>query len=192
MRKLFFLLICVTTLLSLTCCTNSTSSSSRVKLTDEQRQLLEDDFSVAMEEADFDWGDTPRHIPSLLAENNVFHLRMNNGPDPTLKALHFGPAPGEAALSIDNYEIKSASIFYGRSDTENDVFKSLPGVQKHIKNGVEWYFVSGTIESNLHVSWMCLLGEDSVFMSLVDISNETELTDKLAEKIMDDFLCIEF
>lgn len=148
-----------------------------------------------MKEEDFLWGDAPKYIPSVLVENDGFLMKASFDAMSKQKGLHFDLAPGDSSLSIGNYVFKNnfSSIYYGISNTELDLFRNAEQVRWYTKNGLEgWFSAFGSMGSGINITLMFLLDEDTACFVMVDMPNESELTDELMQKMIDDFSCISF
>jgi hypothetical protein len=164
------------------------------QLSAEQIGWLESQFDAAAESADFQWDDTPKYIPKILAVNGAIRMVVSYDPTTNQKGLQFGPLTGET-LTIENYKFNGSfcSVFYGISDAELDLFRNLEHVQKYKKDDVIWYFAAGVAYNNaLNISLMFMLETDTACFMIANAENETELTDDLMQKITNDFSCVVF
>jgi len=177
-KKICFILVCIA--LCLTSCAK------------EQTIRLEEKFDDAINEADFIWDGAPKYIPKILTENEDFQLKVSFDESSEQKGLHYSPAEGNSTMSVGDYKIVSSSVFYGISNEEIDSFRNIGHVINHTKDGVEWYFAANVIEGFLNVSLMFLPDKDTACYAIINVENETELTEELIQKIMDDFSCVSF
>ena len=192
MKKIFSVLICIVLFLPLACC----AGHSQSKLTEEQLMRLENLFDTALEEADVQWGDALRYIPKIFAENEDFRFKVSSDPESKQKGLHLDLASREfGTFSIGNYQFRNnfCSIFYGTSNEALGFYKSAEHVKRYKENGTEWYFSSSNFEGlKLSVLLVYMPDEASTCYVMVDLPNESEFTNKLARKMIEDFSCILF
>jgi len=192
MKRFCAMLVCVTLLFSFAGC----AKSPQAGLTKGQQVRLDDLFDAAMEEQGVQWDHTPRYIPNIFVENEEFRFKISVDQMNTKKSIQLDLASRElGTFSINDYHFRNnfCSVFYGISEEETNSFKDVDGVQKYVKNDTEWYFASlHYLESGLNINLMFLIDEDIACFAMVDLPNETELTDELAYRIMDDFSCVSF
>jgi len=195
LKKFYSVLVCIAFLLSLACCAKPTQEYAPPALTEEQALRLEGLFNEALEEYDFDWGDTPRHIPAIFADNEDFRFKVGIDPETNVKGLNMDLSSREFGnFSIGDYQFRNnfCSMFYGPNELP-DLYRDSSQFKRYEANGMEWYFSTYYVEGYmLHVLIRYDVDENITCNIMVDFPNETELTDELAQKMIADFTCVSF
>jgi hypothetical protein len=168
--------------------------NTQVQLTKEQASQLEAQFDFALKDADFQWDDTPKYIPRILAVDGAVHLRVSIDTISKQKTLSIEPAQGNETLTIDNYEFSLCAISYGLDEEVRQEIDSATEFEKHMINGIECWFAEGYAKekSCLLVNLMYFIDENTACFVAVYVKNETKLTKGFMRKMMDDFSCVVF
>ena len=197
MKKLCLILVCISVLLPLACCANPSQESvpEQSTLAEGQQKRLDVLFDAAIEATDFQWDDTPKYIPNILSDNENFWIKVGLDSETKQKGLHFDLAPEKSSLPIGDYQFRPnfISVFYGTDSERLNYFRNTERFKKYERNGLEWFFSALYLEgTGLHVNLRYMIDENTICYVMVDLPNETELTDDLAYKMMNDFSCTTF
>jgi hypothetical protein len=191
MRKICVALICLIVSLTFASC----ATNAPVHPTTDQIKQLDVRFNEALSNSGLSWDATPKYIPELLLTNKQIRIQVAIDPATGQKSIHYSPEPGETSLTIGDYYLPGSfcAIFFGNSNDIIEKFTSIDSIVRQKSGGVEYYFVDGPEGPlGIGVTMMFSPAQNTICFIILNIANESKLTEKLIEKLIDDFSCIEF